>query len=212
MNIQDIRKDYTQHELDEAALQEDPIAQFSSWFEEALKAEVLEANACALATVDELRNPHNRIVLLKGVSESGFQFFTNYTSDKANEIGRNAAVAMTFFWKELERQVRIEGCVSKMSEEDSKAYFLSRPHMSQLGAWVSNQSQIISSRLVLEQRLEELMQRYPEGTDVPYPAHWGGFELRPTKVEFWQGRPSRLHDRICYVQIDQRWHKQRLAP
>jgi pyridoxamine 5'-phosphate oxidase len=212
MNIQDIRKDYTQHELDEAALREDPIAQFSSWFEEALTAEVLEANACALATVDELGNPHNRIVLLKGVSKTGFQFFTNYTSDKANEIGRNPAVAMTFFWKELERQVRIEGRVSKMSEEDSKAYFSSRPHMSQLGAWVSNQSQIISSRLVLEQRLEELMQRYPEGTDVPYPAHWGGFELTPTKVEFWQGRPSRLHDRICYVQIDQRWHKQRLAP
>jgi len=212
MNIQDIRKDYTQHELHEAALREDPIAQFSSWFEEALTAEVLEANACALATVDELGNPHNRIVLLKGVSKTGFQFFTNYTSDKANEIGRNPAVAMTFFWKELERQVRIEGRVSKMSEEDSKAYFSSRPHMSQLGAWVSNQSQIISSRLVLEQRLEELMQRYPEGTDVPYPAHWGGFELRPTKIEFWQGRPSRLHDRICYVQIDQRWHKQRLAP
>jgi len=212
MNIQDIRKDYTQHELDEAALREDPIAQFSSWFEEALTAEVLEANACALATVDELGNPHNRVVLLKGVSKTGFRFFTNYTSDKANEIGRNPAVAMTFFWKELERQVRIEGRVSKMSEEDSKAYFSSRPHMSQLGAWVSNQSQIISSRLVLEQRLEELMQRYPEGTDVPYPAHWGGFELRPTKIEFWQGRPSRLHDRICYVQIDQRWHKQRLAP
>ena len=212
MNIQDIRKDYTQHELDEAALLEDPIAQFSSWFEEALKAEVLEANACALATVDEIGNPHNRIVLLKGVSKSGFQFFTNYTSDKAKEIGQNAAVAMTFFWKELERQVRIEGRVSKMSEEDSKAYFLSRPRMSQLGAWVSNQSQIISSRLVLEQRLEELMQRYPEGTDVPYPAHWGGFELRPSKVEFWQGRPSRLHDRICYVQTDQQWHKQRLAP
>lgn len=212
MNIQDIRKDYTQHELDEAALLEDPIAQFSSWFEEALKAEVLEANACALATVDEIGNPHNRIVLLKGVSKSGFQFFTNYTSDKAKEIGQNAAVAMTFFWKELERQVRIEGRVSKMSEEDSKSYFSSRPHMSQLGAWVSNQSQIISSRLVLEQRLEELMQRYPEGTDVPYPAHWGGFELRPSKVEFWQGRPSRLHDRICYVQTDQQWHKQRLAP
>lgn len=212
MNIQDIRKDYTQHELDEAALLEDPVAQFSSWFEEALKAEVLEANACALATVDELGNPHNRIVLLKGVSKRGFQFFTNYTSDKANEIGQNSSVAMTFFWKELERQVRIEGRVSKMSEEDSKAYFLSRPHMSQLGAWVSNQSQIISGRSVLEQRLEELMQRYPEGTDVPYPAHWGGFELRPTKVEFWQGRPSRLHDRICYVQIDQGWHKQRLAP
>ena len=212
MNIQDIRKDYTQHELDEAALLEDPIAQFSSWFEEALKAEVLEANACALATVDEIGNPHNRIVLLKGVSKSGFQFFTNYTSDKAKEIGQNAAVAMTFFWKELERQVRIEGRVSKMSEEDSKAYFSSRPHMSQLGAWVSKQSQIISSRLVLEQRLEELMQRYPEGTDVPYPAHWGGFELRPSKVEFWQGRPSRLHDRICYVQTDQQWHKQRLAP
>ena len=212
MNIQDIRKDYTQHELDEAALREDPIAQFSSWFEEALTAEVLEANACALATVDELGNPHNRIVLLKGVSKTGFQFFTNYTSDKANEIGRNPAVAMTFFWKELERQVRIEGRVSKMSEEDSKAYFSSRPHMSQLGAWVSNQSQIISSRLVLEQRLEELMQRYPEGTNVPYPAHWGGFELLPKKIEFWQGRPSRLHDRICYVQIDQRWHKQRLAP
>ena len=212
MNIQDIRKDSTQHELDEAALKEDPIAQFSSWFEEALKAEVLEANACALATVDELGNPHNRIVLLKGVSKTGFQFFTNYTSDKANEIGQNAAVAMTFFWKELERQVRIEGRVSKMSEEDSQAYFSSRPHMSQLGAWVSNQSQVISSRSVLEQRLEELMQRYPEGTDVPYPAHWGGFELTPTKVEFWQGRPSRLHDRICYVQIDQRWHKQRLAP
>ena len=212
MNIQDIRKDYTQHELAEAALLEYPLAQFSSWFEEALKAEVLEANACALATVDEIGNPHNRIVLLKGVSKSGFQFFTNYTSDKAKEIGQNAAVAMTFFWKELERQVRIEGRVSKMSEEDSKAYFSSRPHMSQLGAWVSNQSQIISSRLVLEQRIEELMQRYPEGTDVPYPAHWGCFELRPSKVEFWQGRPSRLHDRICYVQIDQRWHKQRLAP
>ena len=167
MNIQDIRKDYTQHELDEAALKEDPISQFSSWFEEALKAEVLEANACALATVDELGNPHNRIVLLKGVSESGFQFFTNYTSNKANEIGQNAAVAMTFFWKELERQVRIEGRVSKMSEEDSQAYFSSRPHLSQLGAWVSTQSQGISRLSVFEQRLEELVQRYSEGTYVP---------------------------------------------
>ena len=212
MNIQNIRKDYTQQELDETALLKDPIAQFSSWFEEAIKAEVLEANACALATVDALGKPHNRIVLLKGVSESGFQFFTNYTSDKASDIMQNSSVAMTFFWKELERQVRIEGQVSKISQEDSKAYFLSRPYMSQLGAWVSNQSQVIKDRSVLEQRLEELIQRYPEGTGVPYPTHWGGFELRPIKIEFWQGRPSRLHDRISYVKIDQRWQKQRLAP
>ena len=212
MNIQNIRKDYTQQELDETALLKAPIAQFSSWFEEAIKAEVLEANACALATVDALGKPHNRIVLLKGVSESGFQFFTNYTSDKASEIMQNSSVAMTFFWKELERQVRIEGQVSKISLEDSKAYFLSRPYMSQLGAWVSNQSQVIKDRSVLEQRLEELIQRYPEGTGVPYPTHWGGFELRPIKIEFWQGRPSRLHDRISYVKIDHRWQKQRLAP
>ena len=212
MNIQDIRKDYTRQELDEAALLEDPIAQFSNWFEEAVKAEVLEANACALATVDALGNPHNRIVLLKGISKTGFQFFTNYTSDKANEIEQNASVAMTCFWKELERQVRIEGKVSKMSQQDSEAYFLSRPHMSQLGAWVSNQSQVISGREVLEQRLEDLMQRYPEGTDVPYPTHWGGFELRPMKIEFWQGRPSRLHDRIRYEQLGHQWQKERLAP
>lgn len=212
MKIQNIRKDYTQQELDETALLRDPISQFSSWFEEALKAEVLEANACALATVDALGKPHNRIVLLKGISGNGFQFFTNYNSDKASEIEQNSWVAMTFFWKELERQVRIEGQVSKISEEDSKAYFLSRPYMSQLGAWVSNQSQVIKDRSVLEKRLEELIQRYPEGTGVPYPTHWGGFELRPIRIEFWQGRPSRLHDRISYVLIDHRWQKQRLAP
>ena len=123
MNIQNIRKDYTQQEIDETALLKDPIVQLSSWFEEAIKAEVLEANSCALATVDALGKPHNRIVLLKGVSESGFQFFTNYTSDKASDIMQNSSVAMTFFWKELERQVRIEGQVSKISQEDSKAYF-----------------------------------------------------------------------------------------
>jgi len=212
MNIQDIRKEYTQHSLNETDVVSNPLQQFERWFDQALKAQVMEANAFNLTTIDSDGKPHSRMVLLKGLTDKGFEFFTNYNSHKAQQIQANPWVSMTFFWPELERQVRVEGRASKISKERSQEYFFSRPHQSQLGAWASNQSEILSSRTLLEDRLEDLNNEYPEGTKVPFPTHWGGFEIEPNMIEFWQGRASRLHDRIRYTQEGLTWSMARLSP
>lgn len=209
--IANIRCDYTLKGLHESELDANPLNQFGKWFDEVLKSELSEANAMLLSTVANGR-PTGRIVLLKGVDEAGFSFYTNYESKKGKEIEENPQVALTFFWKELERQVRIEGRIEKTSDSDSDDYFASRPRGSQLGAWVSHQSEVIESREFLEQKQKDFEARF-EGGAVPRPSHWGGYRVIPDYVEFWQGRPSRLHDRLAYVlSEDGVWKIERLSP
>ncbi|MCB0739106.1 MAG: pyridoxamine 5'-phosphate oxidase [Bacteroidetes bacterium] len=186
------------------------MEQFNVWFNEALKAEVLEPNAMTLATASSNGSPSCRVVLLKGV-DNGFVFFTNYLSRKGSHLLENPNACLNFFWPELERQVRIEGSVEKVSALESDDYYNSRPFGSQIGAWASPQSQKIEGRELLEQRVEELQKEFSEDT-IKRPEHWGGFRLRPDFVEFWQGRPSRLHDRICYLLENDRWNRFRVAP
>ncbi len=209
--LQAIRVDYTKHSLSEHEVQKDPIEQFNIWFKEALNAEVSEVNAMNLATVDESGQPKSRIVLIKGVEDSGFVFFTNYESDKGKEIKFNPKVSLCFFWHELERQVRIDGIASKIDEKESSDYFQSRPLMSKIGAWTSNQSEVVDSREYLEEKFKELKDKYSDG-DVPKPDYWGGYVVKPTAIEFWQGRASRLHDRIKYEKTDFGWDITRLSP
>jgi pyridoxamine 5'-phosphate oxidase len=185
--------------------------QFTHWWEDATTSNIDEVNAFVLSTVDANRAPASRVVLLKGYTPEGFIFFTNYDSNKGKEITANPNVAMNFFWKELERQVRITGTIKKISAEESAEYFHSRPLGSQVGAWASPQSQIIPNRDFLEKNFAEQTEKYKEGT-VPLPSHWGGYIVHPTQVEFWQGRSSRLHDRIRYSFENHQWTKQRLAP
>jgi pyridoxamine 5'-phosphate oxidase len=212
LHIADIRKDYILASLDEATIGEEPMFFFKRWFDEAITAAVHEPNAMTLATVDALCKPHARIVLLKGIDDGSFTFFTNYDSDKGKELAVNNNAALVFFWPELERQVRIEGTVIKASAEESDEYFHSRPAGSRLGAWASPQSHIIVDRSVIEQQQLKFAQKYPE-LDIPRPKHWGGYKLSATRFEFWQGRASRLHDRICFEQNEQGvWNKFRLAP
>ncbi|MCP4520870.1 MAG: pyridoxamine 5'-phosphate oxidase [Cytophagales bacterium] len=210
MNIADIRKDYTLKSLEINDVNKLPIKQFEQWFEEAVNAEVLEVNAMTLATVSR-QQARARILLLKGVSEQGFTFFTNYESDKGKELEENPNASMVFFWKELERQVRIEGIVEKVSPEESQNYFHSRPRGSQIGAWASQQSSVIKDRDVLENDVVTLTEKY-EGKEIEYPKHWGGYILKPHRIEFWQGRSSRLHDRICYELENDNWKTSRLSP
>ncbi|MBL7713623.1 MAG: pyridoxamine 5'-phosphate oxidase [Chitinophagaceae bacterium] len=211
-SIADIRTDYKRASLDELEVGTDPVAFFSQWFSEAERAAVNEVNAMTLATVDEQSRPHARIVLLKGVSNEGFTFFTNYQSTKGRNIAVNPHAALVFFWPELERQVRIEGTIEKVSAAESDEYYHIRPRGSRLGAWASPQSSVIAERSVLEQNEKELAARY-EGKEIPRPEHWGGYRLHPLRIEFWQGRPSRLHDRICFEKDDSgNWSKFRLAP
>lgn len=196
--------------LQESDLDSNPLKQFEKWFEEVLASGLEEPNAMVLSTVNEGK-PSARIVLLKDI-DSGFKFFTNYGSKKGQEIEENPQVALTFFWKELERQVRIEGVVEKVSAAESDEYFSSRPRGSQIGAWVSHQSAAIASREVLEATNAELEARF-EGKEISRPAHWGGYRLIPTYMEFWQGRPSRLHDRLAYIKINRdNWKIERLSP
>ncbi len=207
-----IRQEYLLASLNEEDTFDDPILQFQKWFQEALNAEIDDVNAFALATVDAQHRPHNRIVLLKGLEEEGFVFFTNYHSHKGRDIEANAHVAMNFFWVELQRQVRIEGRAKKISHQASEAYFHSRPVESQLGAWASHQSQTLRHREDLEQRYAELQKEY-EGRTVPCPPHWGGYAIEADHIEFWQGRMSRMHDRIAYEKKDDgSWHRFRLNP
>lgn len=212
MNIADLRKDYTLQALDESHVSADPLRQFAHWFDEAIRSEVLEPNAMTLSTVSADGRPSGRIVLLKGLEEGEFVFFTNYQSRKGQDLSVNPWASLTFFWAELERQVRIEGRVTPLSEERSTAYFQSRPAGSQLGAWASPQSQIIDGRAFLEHRLEAITLLYGQSSPIPKPAHWGGYALRPDYLEFWQGRPSRMHDRISYQWAEEQWRIMRLAP
>lgn len=211
-SISDIRKDYKLKSLSENDVAADPIEQFGSWWNEALQSELEEVNAMTLATATADGRPSARIVLLKDYSEEGFVFFTNYESHKGEEMKSNPHVALVFFWAALERQVRIEGTVEKVPAADSDAYFMSRPRGSRIGAWASPQSKVIEGREVVEKKVSALEQQFGEG-DIPRPGHWGGYIVKPVLVEFWQGRPSRLHDRICYTTNGAGgWTIERLAP
>jgi pyridoxamine 5'-phosphate oxidase len=207
-----LRVDYRRGAMDESDLRADPIEQFAKWFEDARVAGVVEANAMTLATVGADGSPSARIVLLKDFDSRGFTFHTNYQSRKGRELSADPRAALCFFWQPLERQVRIEGTVSRIDVAESEAYFRSRPRLAQIGAWVSQQSSPISSRAELERLNKELTARFGDG-DVHRPEHWGGLRVAPTAIEFWQGRPSRLHDRFLYTrQPDGSWSRQRLAP
>ncbi|OIN60904.1 pyridoxamine 5'-phosphate oxidase [Arsenicibacter rosenii] len=210
--IADMRRDYTLAGLDIADVLPDPVQQFRRWFDEALKAGLPEPNAMHLATVGAGGKPAGRIVLLKEVDDTGFVFYTNYESRKGHELAAHPVAALTFFFVELERQIRIEGTVEKVTAEESDAYFAIRPRGSQIGAWVSHQSDAIAGREVLAQRQQELEARF-EGKDIPRPPHWGGYRVIPSVIEFWQGRPSRLHDRIQYAKdAAGAWQLARLSP
>jgi pyridoxamine 5'-phosphate oxidase len=209
--ISSLRNEYTQSGLDIVDVLPDPIAQFRLWFDAALQAGVPEPNAMHLSTVKADGRPDGRIVLLKDVSATGFAFFTNYESSKGRELTENPFASLTFFYPELERQMRIEGRVEKVSPEESDAYFSSRPRGSQIGAWVSQQSETIADRMVLEERQRELESQFAN-KPVPRPAYWGGFRVIPDALEFWQGRPSRLHDRIRYRKAGGNWLIERLSP
>ena len=210
-NPANLRRDYKTGELIESQIASDPIEQFSRWFADAQRSDILEPNAMTLATADAAAKPAGRIVLLKGFDDRGFVFFTNYTSRKGCEIADNPRACLVCFWQPLERQVRIDGTVEKVSREESVAYFQSRPAASQIGAWVSHQSGIIASRDELEKREAEIKQRFASG-QIPTPDFWGGYRVIPQEIEFWQGRPSRLHDRILYTRSGNSWKIQRLAP
>jgi pyridoxamine 5'-phosphate oxidase len=212
ISVADLRKDYKRSGLERADADPNPFKQFRKWFDQAREAQLPEPNAMTLATATSLGNPSARMVLLKDFDERGFVFYSNYESHKAQQLQENPWASLVFWWAELERQVRIEGRVEKVSDEESDTYFHSRPLLSQLGAWASHQSQVIDSREVLEQRLEELKVKF-ENQEIPRPQHWGGYRVIPTGIEFWQGRPSRLHDRLFYQLCDDgSWVIERLSP
>ncbi|HEX6670020.1 MAG TPA: pyridoxamine 5'-phosphate oxidase [Gemmatimonadales bacterium] len=211
LSIADLRREYARARLDETDVSPDPFAEFARWFAEAQAAEAAEANAMVLATASPDGRPSARMVLLKGFDERGFVFFTDYRSRKGEELEANPYAALAFHWGELERQVRIEGTVTRTSPEESDLYYRTRPLGSRLGAWVSHQSRTIASREVLEAKLREVEQRF-DGRDLPLPPHWGGYRVRPECFEFWQGRESRLHDRIRYLREGEGWRIGRLSP
>ncbi|HYS14493.1 MAG TPA: pyridoxamine 5'-phosphate oxidase [Burkholderiaceae bacterium] len=210
MSIQNLRQEYKRGSLDEEHADADPVKQFGRWWDEALAAEVPEANAMTLATADGAGKPSARTVLLKGFDDHGFVFFTNYESRKGEELVANPFAALLFFWRELERQVRLEGPVERVAAEESDAYFRSRPLASRIGAWASPQSKVISGRTWLLARAAEMGLRH--GPNPGRPPYWGGYRLKPTVLEFWQGRASRLHDRLLYTRDGGSWTRARLAP
>ena len=211
MSLADLRKDYRLASLSESDVLSDPIAQFSTWFDQALQSGSNEANAMSLSTVDANGRPSSRIVLLKDVNQQGFSYFTNYDSRKGQELAANPYAALLFFWSNLERQVRIEGRIEKVSDADNERYFNSRPLGSRQSACASAQSQPISSRADLEKQLAAVVEAHPE--HPPRPENWGGYRLVPDRMEFWQGRSSRLHDRLVYtLQANGNWQLSRLQP
>lgn len=211
-SIADLRREYTLAGLRRSDLEPDALAQFQKWFQQALAAKLVEPNAMTLATADKQGHPSARIVLLKGADERGFIFFTNYKSRKGCELTANPNASLVFFWPDLERQVCIAGTVSRISTEESRQYFNTRPKGSRLAAWVSSQSEAIANRGVLEEKLAQLSAQYP-GDEVPLPPYWGGYCLTPNRIEFWQGRPNRLHDRFRYSKAaGTGWLIERLSP
>ena len=211
-NISDLRKEYSRATLDSSNVLPDPIKQFEKWFDEAVQAGITEPNAMHLATVNEQGKPSSRIVLLKGIEKNGFVFYSNYQSKKGKEMDVNPACALTFFWAEIERQVRIEGVAERVDAETSDRYFQSRPRGSQIGAWASPQSSIIHDRNILEQRAAQIEKKFENSKVLPRPHQWGGYRIDPLLIEFWQGRGSRLHDRIQFTKVDGVWRVDRLAP
>ncbi len=212
MNMRDMRKDYEQGAIDFGQVDRDPLVQFERWFKEAQAAGLIEPNAMTLATSDVAGAPQARVVLLKGVDERGFVFFTNYQSHKGQQLAQQARAALVFYWDKLERQVRITGKVEQVSREESEDYFRVRPRKSQLAAWVSQQSSEVENRTVLEQAMAEVEKRF-EGKEVTRPMWWGGYRVLPEVIEFWQGRRSRLHDRLVYRKREEgSWGIVRLAP
>lgn len=211
-SVADIRKDYKMHSLNEQEVSKSPFKQFHQWFEEAIESSVDEVNAMTLATASAAGVPSARIVLLKGYDENGFVFFTNYNSYKGQDLAENPRACLVFFWKELERQIRITGLVQKVSPQESDEYFLSRPSGSRIGAWVSPQSQVIRDRKWLDENETAQLKKF-EGKEITRPNHWGGYKVKPITIEFWQGRSNRLHDRIQYS-LDEagEWKVERLAP
>lgn len=210
-NLADIRKDYSREELSKARVAADPFTQFGLWMDEAIAAKVPEPTAMTLSTAGADHRPSSRVVLLKGFDDSGFVFFTNYKSRKGRAITENPFAAVNFFWPELERQINISGSVTKVSDAESDEYFASRPFTSRVGAWASHQSETIDSRMIIMTRAAKLLVKYAGGS-VPRPPHWGGYRIAPDRIEFWQGRQSRLHDRICYERSGDSWEIFRLSP
>ena len=211
MNPADLRREYAMAALDTGEVDRDPLAQFRRWFAEAQQAEIREPNAMTLATATADGRPSARVVLLKAVDARGFGFFTDFRSRKAAELDENPLAALSFAWLELERQVRIEGTVTRMPRDEAEAYFRTRPLGSRIGAWASVQSSVITGREWLESAVRDVEARHADG-DVPLPPHWGGYILSPALYEFWQGRPSRLHDRVQYRLVEGQWVIERLAP
>jgi len=210
MNIAELRQEYMRAGLSESLADPDPLRQFELWFQDALKARLPLPNAMTLATVGESGAPSARIVLLKGVEQGGFSFYTNYLSRKGRELGARAAACLVFLWSDLERQVRVDGTVEKLSARDSDAYYASRPLGARLSAWASAQSETVPSRQALEKALDEMRRRH--GDNPPRPPHWGGYRVLPRSIEFWQGRADRLHDRLVYTREGSSWSVERLAP
>lgn len=208
--LQDQRVDYQIGSMELDSLNPNPLLQFTKWYQEYESLSPKDPNAFILSTVDYKGQPHSRVLLLKGVDQGGFEFYTNYESDKGRQLAQNPQASLCFFWPEAERQIRVEGKVIKLTEAESEAYFKSRPHGSQVGAWVSPQSRSINSRVFLEERARAYATKYE--SEVPKPPHWGGYRLMPERIEFWQGRASRLHDRALYQLKEENWSIERLAP